>query len=417
MARAPPGPRATGRARFPDRYYLEVQRAGHGDDNALVAATARLACDLALPVVATHPVQFLRPRRFPRARSARLHRRRRRARRRAAAAEIHAGPIFQDAGRNGDARSRTCPRRSPTRWRSRMRCNLTIPLGKQLPARLSDAGRRHARPASEARGGGRSRAASRGALSGSRGARAEAARIRRATRFRDQHHRADGIRRLFPHRRRFHQLGEEQWRAGGSGPRLRRRIARRLFARHHRPRSAALRAAVRALPQSRARVDAGLRHRLLPGRPRPRHRLREGEVRRGFGVADRDVRHDGRESRGPRRRPRPRPRIQLLRRHRQADSVPARQAHHAEAGAGDGAAARRAREERGGSARAARARRSAGRPDAQRRHARGRRADRARASSPISARSTRRPAPAAQSPSSTRTTSKRWASSSSTSWA
>ena len=37
----------------------------------------------------------------------------------------------------------------------------------------------------------------------------------------------------------------------------------------------ALRAAVRALPQSGARVDARLRHRLLPERPRPRHRLRQ----------------------------------------------------------------------------------------------------------------------------------------------
>ena len=39
---------------------------------------------------------------------------------------------------------------------------------------------------------------------------------------------------------------------------------------HHRPRPAALGPAVRALPQSRARVDAGLRHRLLPGQARPR---------------------------------------------------------------------------------------------------------------------------------------------------
>ena len=46
---------------FPDRYYLEVQRAGHADDDALVAATVRLAGELALPLVATHPVQFLRP--------------------------------------------------------------------------------------------------------------------------------------------------------------------------------------------------------------------------------------------------------------------------------------------------------------------------------------------------------------------
>ncbi len=44
---------------FPDRYYLEVQRAGHADDEALTAATVRLASELDLPVVATHPVQFL----------------------------------------------------------------------------------------------------------------------------------------------------------------------------------------------------------------------------------------------------------------------------------------------------------------------------------------------------------------------
>ena len=48
-------------ARFPGRYYLEAQRAGHADDNALVAATVALAHEEALPVVATHPIQFLRP--------------------------------------------------------------------------------------------------------------------------------------------------------------------------------------------------------------------------------------------------------------------------------------------------------------------------------------------------------------------
>ena len=50
---------------------------------------------------------------------------------------------------------------------------------------------------------------------------------------------------------------------GRAGARLRRRLPRRLRAHHHRPRPAALRAALRALPQSRARLDAGLRHRLL----------------------------------------------------------------------------------------------------------------------------------------------------------
>jgi DNA polymerase III subunit alpha len=47
-------------ALFPQRFYLEVQRAGHPDDDALVAATIGLAAEVALPIVATHPVQFLR---------------------------------------------------------------------------------------------------------------------------------------------------------------------------------------------------------------------------------------------------------------------------------------------------------------------------------------------------------------------
>ena len=51
-------------------------------------------------------------------------------------------------------------------------------------------------------------------------------------------------------------------------------LAGRLGADHHRPRPAALRPAVRAVPQSRARVDARLRHRLLPGPARRGDRLR-----------------------------------------------------------------------------------------------------------------------------------------------
>ncbi|HEY5994662.1 MAG TPA: DNA polymerase III subunit alpha [Gallionellaceae bacterium] len=44
---------------FPERYYLEVQRSGHAREESLVRETVRLAGELALPVVATHPVQFL----------------------------------------------------------------------------------------------------------------------------------------------------------------------------------------------------------------------------------------------------------------------------------------------------------------------------------------------------------------------
>ena len=46
---------------FPDAFYLEVQRAGHPQQDMLVAATADLAADLDLPLVATHPIQFLDP--------------------------------------------------------------------------------------------------------------------------------------------------------------------------------------------------------------------------------------------------------------------------------------------------------------------------------------------------------------------
>ncbi|WP_090128674.1 DNA polymerase III subunit alpha [Limnohabitans sp. Rim11] len=44
---------------FTHRFYLEIQRAGRPEDNAHVIAAVKLAARLSLPVVATHPVQFL----------------------------------------------------------------------------------------------------------------------------------------------------------------------------------------------------------------------------------------------------------------------------------------------------------------------------------------------------------------------
>lgn len=44
---------------FPDSFYLEVQRYGQPQQELLVQATADLAADLGLPLVATHPVQFM----------------------------------------------------------------------------------------------------------------------------------------------------------------------------------------------------------------------------------------------------------------------------------------------------------------------------------------------------------------------
>ena len=79
----------------------------------------------------------------------------------------------------------------------------------------------------------------------------------------------------------FIRWAKSQRRAGGPGARFRCGLAGGVQSGHYRSRSAALRTAVRALPQSRARIDARLRRGLLPGRARARHRICEAEIRRG----------------------------------------------------------------------------------------------------------------------------------------
>jgi len=46
---------------FPNRFYLELQRAGRVDEERYIAHAVALASRLKLPVVATHPIQFLEP--------------------------------------------------------------------------------------------------------------------------------------------------------------------------------------------------------------------------------------------------------------------------------------------------------------------------------------------------------------------
>ncbi|MBN9402210.1 MAG: DNA polymerase III subunit alpha, partial [Burkholderiales bacterium] len=48
-------------ADFPDGYFIELQRAGFDGDEAYVQSALRLAADCGLPVVATHPIQFIAP--------------------------------------------------------------------------------------------------------------------------------------------------------------------------------------------------------------------------------------------------------------------------------------------------------------------------------------------------------------------
>ena len=46
---------------FPGRFYLEIQRCGQPNEETWIRATLHLASRLELPVVATHPVQFMQP--------------------------------------------------------------------------------------------------------------------------------------------------------------------------------------------------------------------------------------------------------------------------------------------------------------------------------------------------------------------
>ena len=81
---------------------------------------------------------------------------------------------------------------------------------------------------------------------------------------------------------------------GRPGPRLGRRLARRLLPRDHRHRPDPLRPAVRALPQPGPQVDARHGHRLRRRRPRARDQLRGREVRARPRRADHHLRDDGR---------------------------------------------------------------------------------------------------------------------------
>ena len=135
-------------------------------------------------------------------------------------------------------------------------------------------------------------------------------------------HRQHGLQRVLPDRLGLRRLRQGERDRGRPGPRLGGRQHRLLLPRDHRRRPAPLRPAVRALPQRRARVDAGHRHRLLRPRPRPRDPLRDREVRRGPRRPDHHLRPHVPARRHARRRARPRPRLRRRRPPRQAHPRP-----------------------------------------------------------------------------------------------
>jgi DNA polymerase-3 subunit alpha len=93
--------------------------------------------------------------------------------------------------------------------------------------------------------------------------------------------------------------------SGGAGPRLRRRLAGGIRAGDHQRRPAQVRPALRALPESRARVDARHRRGLLLRAPGRGHRVRAGALRPRERGSDRHLRHDEGPRGGQGRRPRP----------------------------------------------------------------------------------------------------------------
>ena len=106
---------------------------------------------------------------------------------------------------------------------------------------------------------------------------------------------------------------------GRPGPRLDRRLARRLLPRDHRRRPDPVRPPLRALPEPGPQVDARHGHRLLGRRPRPRHQLRGREVRARPRRPDHHLRDDDGARRRARRGPRARGPLRHGRQDREAD--------------------------------------------------------------------------------------------------
>jgi DNA polymerase III alpha subunit len=248
-------------ALFPGRCYVELQRAGLPGQEAVVQGSVALAAELGLPVVATHPVQFLEPDDFD-AHEARVC---------VAEGETLANPKRVKRFTRGQwfrptadmaALFADLPSALANTLGIARRCNLRLTLGKpRLPhararRRLADADRGLLS---------RALASGAGATPGAALPRCSRAcrptpRVPAAPGIRDRRHRQDGFPRLLPDRRRLHRLGAAQRLPGRPRAGLGRGLARGLCAGHHRPGPASLPAALRALPEPRARVDARLRH-------------------------------------------------------------------------------------------------------------------------------------------------------------
>ena len=123
---------------------------------------------------------------------------------------------------------------------------------------------------------------------------------------RDRDDQADAVPGLLPDRLGLHPVRARAGHCRGPGPRVGGRKPGRVLPAHHRRRPARVRPHLRALPESRARVAARYRHRLLRAAPRRGHRVRDAAVRPRERRADHHVRDDEGQGRRARRRARAR---------------------------------------------------------------------------------------------------------------
>ncbi len=204
--------RGTGRSCFPGATTSKLQRAGAPQyRNAGRRARSQLAAQPQAAGGGHAPGAVPRARRLQGARGARLHLAGLRAGRPAPAEAVHARAVLQDAGRDGGAVRRPAAG-AGERGRDRAPLQPGDRTGQKPAAGVPDAEGRDPRCVPGYR---RPRKAWRGAWrSCTRSGASEDAPLPRAPGVRDQDHRADGLRGLLPDRRRLHQLGEVERRAG-----------------------------------------------------------------------------------------------------------------------------------------------------------------------------------------------------------
>ena len=264
----------------PGDFYLELMPTPTPEQETLNGELVRMAQEARHPARRDQRLPLRQPQRRRRARRADGDPDRQEPQGREAAQARRRQLLHEVAGRDGRRVQGRAARRSRTPRRSRQRCNVKLKLDQTLPAALQGPRRRDARQLHRASIIDKGLERRFGELA-ARGVAFDPDEYRERSRRELERDPEDGVLGLLPDRLGLHQLGEGARHPGRAGPRLGRRLARRVRDADHRPRSDRVQAAVRALPEPRARVDAGLRRRLLHGPARRGHRVRPGEVRRG----------------------------------------------------------------------------------------------------------------------------------------